>query len=218
MPSAAAGNYNRARVKISAVCFDLGKVLLDFDWTEMLACVARKSPLTPDEIRQRIFTDNEVLGYERGAITTAKFFSHLKKRLEYKGPAKELRTAFNGIFTPLTENIALAALLAPHYPLAIISNTNDAHITHAESAYSFFTLFPARIYSHQVGAMKPQREIYDRAREAVGHPDPTEILFIDDLEANILGAVQLGWQTIHLRPDVNLRQALASYELRGLDL
>ena len=66
--------------------------------------------------------------------------------------------------------------------------------------------------------MKPNREIYDRAREAVGNPDPTEILFIDDLEPNILGAVALGWQTIHLRPDVNLRESLASYELSGLDL
>jgi FMN phosphatase YigB (HAD superfamily) len=205
-------------MKISAVCFDLGKVLIDFDWTQMLARVAQKSPLTPAEISQRISGDNEILGYERGAITTAKFFTHLKKRLDYTGSAKELREAFSDIFTPLTENIALAALLAPHYPLAIISNTNDAHITHAESAYSFFTLFQARIYSHQVGTMKPRREIYDRAREAVGHPDPVEILFIDDLEPNILGAVALGWQTIHLRPDVDLRQSLASYELKGLDL
>ena len=44
------------------------------------------------------------------------------------------------------------------------------------------------------------------------------MLFIDDLEPNIVGAVALGWQTIHLRPDVNLRESLASYELRGLDL
>jgi FMN phosphatase YigB (HAD superfamily) len=205
-------------MKISAVCFDLGKVLIDSDWAQMLARVAQKSPLTPAEISERISGDSSVLGYERGAVTTAKFFAHLKKRLEYTGPAKELCEAFTDIFTPLTENIALAALLAPHYPLAIISNTNDAHITHAESAYSFFSLFQARIYSHQVGATKPDRAIYDRAREAVGNPDPVEILFIDDLEPNILGAVALGWQTIHLRPDVDLRQSLASYELRGLDL
>jgi len=205
-------------MKISAVCFDLGKVLVDFDWQVMTARVADKSPLTPTEIGQRISTDNEVLGYERGAVTTAKFFAHLKKRLEYKGTAKELRAAFTEIFTPLADHIALAALLAPHYPLAIISNTNDAHITHAEGIYSFFSLFPARIYSHRVGAMKPQPEIYQAARAAVGNPDPAEMLFIDDLEANIVGAVALGWQTIHLRPDVNLRESLASYELRGLDL
>jgi len=205
-------------MKISAICFDLGKVLLNFDWQEVLKTIAEKSPLPPAEIGARLSHDGEILGYESGAITTARFLAHLKKRLEYKGTTKELRRAFTEIFTPLTENIALAALLAPHYPLAIISNTNDAHITYAEGAFSFFSLFPARIYSHEVGAMKPQPEIYERAREAVGSPDRTEMLFIDDLEANILGAVALGWQTIHLRPDVNLRESLASYELRGLDL
>jgi FMN phosphatase YigB (HAD superfamily) len=205
-------------MKISAVCFDLGKVLLSFDWAHMTARVAQKSGLTPAEIGERISTDNEVLGYERGAITTAKFFAHLKKRLEYKGTTKELRAAFTEIFTPISDHIALAALLAPHYPLAIISNTNDAHITYAEGTFSFFSLFQARIYSHEIGAMKPQPEIYNAAREAVGNPDPVEMLFIDDLEPNILGAVALGWQTIYLRPDVNLRESLASYELKGLDL
>jgi HAD superfamily hydrolase (TIGR01509 family) len=205
-------------MKISAVCFDLGKVLIDFDWQQVLQKVAKKSPLSPEEIGARMSHDNELLGYERGAVTSAKFFAHLKKTLEYKGTTKELRRAFTEIFTPLTENIALAALLAPHYPLAIISNTNDAHITYAEGAYSFFSLFPHRIYSHEVGAMKPDLKIYERARDAVGLPDPAEMLFIDDLEPNILGAVALGWQTIHLRPEVDLRESLASYELRGLDL
>ena len=208
----------RFTMKISAICFDLGKVLIDFDWTAMTAHVAEKSPLTPEEIGQLISSDNEVLGYERGAITTAKFFNHLKKRLEYTGTTRELRTAFTEIFSPISDHIALAALLAPHYPLAIISNTNDAHITYAEGSYSFFSLFPHRIYSHEVGSMKPDPQIYERAREAVGSPDRTEMLFIDDLEPNIIGAVALGWQTIHLRPDVSLRDSLASYELRGLDL
>jgi len=204
-------------MKISAVCFDLGKVLLNFDWKLMLDRVAKKSPLPPLEIARLLKNDPQIFVYEAGGITSAKFFSHLKTMLKYKGTAKELRAAFADIFTPLTEHIALAALLAPHYPLAIISNTNDAHIVHAESTYSFFSLFRARIYSHQVKAMKPDPAIYQAALKALGGIDPLEALFIDDLEPNIVGAVQLGWQTIHLRPEVDLREALASYELKGLD-
>jgi HAD superfamily hydrolase (TIGR01509 family) len=64
---------------------------------------------------------------------------------------------------------------------------------------------------------KPDPAIYRFALKALGGIDPLEALFIDDLEPNILGASKLGWQTIHLRPDVNLREALASYDLRGLD-
>jgi FMN phosphatase YigB (HAD superfamily) len=204
-------------MKISAVCFDLGKVLLHFDWQLMLDRVAKKSSLSPARMTKLLSSDPQILAYETGTITSPRFFSHLKKLLLYRGTAKELRACFADIFTPMPEHIALAALLAPHYPLAIISNTNEAHIVHAEAAYSFFSLFPVRIYSHQVKTMKPRREIYQAALKALGGIDPQEALFIDDLETNILGAVELGWQTIHLRPEVDLRQALASYELQGLD-
>jgi len=204
-------------MKISAVCFDLGKVLLDFDKEAMLVRMARKSPLTPEEIGCLIKGDHSGIAYETGALSTSRFFPHLKKLLRYKGTTKELAACYNEIFTPLPDHIALAALLAPHYPLAIVSNTNEAHIVYAEATYSFFSLFPVRIYSHRVKAMKPDRAIYDAARAALGGINPQEVLFIDDLEPNILGAVQLGWQTIHLRPEVSLREALASYELKGLD-
>ncbi len=118
-------------MKISAVCFDLGKVLLHFDWKHMLDGVAKNSPLPPEEITRLLQDDPQIIAYEIGGITSTKFFAHLKKRLQYKGTAKELRVLFSEIFTPMAEHIALAALLAPHYPLAIISNTNEAHIEYA---------------------------------------------------------------------------------------
>jgi putative hydrolase of the HAD superfamily len=204
-------------MKISAVCFDLGKVLLHFDWQIMLQRIAAKTSLPLEDIMRLLKEDPQVITYEIGGISSTKFFSHLKKLLHYKGTAKELRGCFTEIFTPMPDHIALAAQLAPYYPMAIISNTNEAHIVHAEATYSFFSLFHARIYSHQVKTMKPKPEIYQAALTALGGIDPLEALFIDDLEVNVLGASQLGWQTIHLRPDVDLRQALASYELMGLD-
>jgi putative hydrolase of the HAD superfamily len=204
-------------MKISAVCFDLGNVLIRVEWQRLAEQLAAKSPYEPEKIKQLLRDDPQPIAYELGQITSAKFFAHLKKLLKYKGTAKEIRTAFSEIFTPLTEHIALAAMLSRHYPLAILSNTNEAHIAHAESAYSFFSLFPTRVYSYDIKAMKPHVDFYQAAHAALGAVDPLEILFIDDLEANILAASKLGWQTIHLRPDVNLRDALASYELLGLD-
>ncbi len=204
-------------MKISAICFDLGKVLLDFDKEAMLVRIAKKSSLTAAEMTPLFLKDQQGIIYEKGGITSAKYFAHLKKLLRYQGTTKELRACCCEIFTPLSDHIALAALLAPHYPLAIISNTNDAHIAYAEATYSFFSLFHARIYSHEIRVMKPEREIYDAALTALGGIDPLKALFIDDIESHILGASKLGWQTIHLRPGVNLREALASYELTGLD-
>jgi putative hydrolase of the HAD superfamily len=203
-------------MKISAVCFDLGNVLISVHWERMLDAIGKKSPLSREEIM--VFLDDPVTrSYEIGGISSARYFPWLKKAIKYKGTAKELQKAWSEIFTPMADNIALAAMLSRHYPMAIISNTNDAHILHAEATYSFFPLFPVRIYSHQVKLVKPGPDIYRAALKALGGIDPLEALFIDDLEPNILGASKIGWQTIHLRPDVNLREALASYDLRGLD-
>ncbi len=204
-------------MKISAICFDLGKVLLDFDKEAMLRRVAEKSPLTPAEITALAANDPQGLAYERGDLSTAEFIAHWKKLLRYEGTSEELQAAYSEIFTPLVENIAIAEALAPHYPLAIISNTNDAHILHAEATYPLFQHFPVRIYSHQVRAMKPDGAIYEAALAAMGGGiDPREALFIDDLESNVQGAVRLGWQTIHLRPGVDLRQELIALGVEGL--
>jgi glucose-1-phosphatase len=203
-------------MKISAVCFDLGNVLINVHWDRMLDAIGKKSPLSHEEIMAYL-DDKTTRQYEVGGISSAKYFPWLKKAIKYKGTAKELQVAWSEIFTPMTEHIALAAMLSRHYPLAIISNTNDAHILHAEKAYTFFPFFPARIYSHQVKLAKPDPAIYRAALAALGGIDPLEAIFIDDLEPNIIGASKLGWQTIHLRPEVSLREALTSYDLKGLD-
>ncbi len=61
-------------MKISAVCFDLGKVLLHFDWAIMLERVAKKSPLPPQEIGRLLKEDPQIFVYETGGTTSAKFF------------------------------------------------------------------------------------------------------------------------------------------------
>ena len=48
-------------MKISAVCFDLGKVLLHFDWKIMLDRIAEKSPLPPAKIAQLLKEDPQIL-------------------------------------------------------------------------------------------------------------------------------------------------------------
>jgi FMN phosphatase YigB (HAD superfamily) len=50
-------------MKISAVCFDLGKVLLHFDWQLMLDRVAKKSPLAPDKILALLKDDPQIIAY-----------------------------------------------------------------------------------------------------------------------------------------------------------
>ncbi|MDD5260270.1 MAG: HAD family phosphatase [Methylacidiphilales bacterium] len=203
-------------MKISTIFFDLGKVLIDYDFNIAFKRIAERSPLDLEHLESRAYSDYPLIDdYESGRISTPDFFAAMKKHLEFGGTIEELERIWCDVFTPIPDHILYARQLSEYYPLALISNTSDAHIRFVEAAYDFFPVFQKRIYSYQVGCMKPRPEIYQFALQEM-NADKVEALFIDDREDNIEGAAKLGWQTIHLRPDVDLRLALRSYELQGI--
>jgi glucose-1-phosphatase len=203
-------------VKISSIFFDLGRVLVDFDFNLAAHRILGKTTLTEEALWETFGQLGPLMdGYESGRISTEDFFNTLRERLGFHGPAEELTSHWCDIFTPIEEHIRLARGLAEYYPLVMVSNTSEAHIQFLEPRHDFFHLFRHRVYSYQVGTMKPDPAIYQHALGLVGS-DKFEALFIDDREENILTPAQMGWQTIHLRPDVSLLDALRSYELRGI--
>ncbi len=203
-------------MKISTIFFDLGKVLVDYDFGIAVRKIVERSELREEDLSQELYRTYALLDeYECGRLETTEFFRLLKEEYRFEGTPEELREIWCDVFTPLDEHIQMARILSQHYPTAIISNISEAHLTHLEARYDFFPVFRERFYSFQVGAMKPDPLIYQQALEGMG-ADRLESLFIDDREENILAVSQKGWQTIHLRPDVNLRDALRSYDLAGI--
>lgn len=201
---------------ISTIFFDLGNVLIR--WIPERACeaIAKKSPYTPAEIFQLVSGDTTFIQYELGNISTADTFTHARDLLKYSGPAEELIDIWCDVFEPIEEHIQYAFRLAEHYPIALLSNTNQAHIQYLEERYPhFFATFRKKIYSYEIHQMKPDEAIYQTAIDTM-QADRFETLFIDDREENVLTPSRMGWQTIHLRPEVNLKLALQSYDLNGL--
>jgi FMN phosphatase YigB (HAD superfamily) len=202
-------------MKISTIFFDLGNVLVDFDFGPALENVSQHSSLTKEELFQIAVEDQALKDYELGKIESPALFTYLKNRLQFKGSSEELEFIWCDIFTPNKTNIEIAEKLSAYYSLAIISNTSDAHIRFLEKNFDFFRFFKEKIFSHQVGMIKPNPDIFQYALEKM-NADKFESLFIDDMENNILTPAQMGWQTIHLRPEVSLQLALQSYDLEGV--
>jgi putative hydrolase of the HAD superfamily len=115
----------------------------------------------------------------------------------------------------LPDRVALVRQLAPHYPLALISNTCASHIRHLEANCDFFPLFQHRIYSHEVGCRKPHPDIYEKALLATGAKAESS-LFIDDLAENLETPAKLGWKTIHLPPGADLKKELLTFQISGI--
>jgi glucose-1-phosphatase len=194
---------------VQTVIFDLGKVLLDFDWSLALDKICARSPLQRIEIVTQVTSDGSVIDYETGKISSAEFFQNQKETFQFDGSWQELSAIWCGIFVPMESNIAMARELAQRCQVGLLSNTNEAHVAHFEAKYDFLSIFPVRVYSCRVGYMKPRREIYEATATAL-QVDPEQTVFIDDVESNAAAAVDsMGWKAVYLRPGLDLRAALA---------
>jgi len=202
-------------MKISTIFFDLGNVLIRFHRDQVIEQLAPRSTLTKEEIDHLLIADSSFLDYEMGKITTAEALDHWKECLGFSGTVDELEAIYCSSFEPIEKHIEYAHRLSKHYSLAVLSNTSEAHIRTVEKDYPFFDIFQEKIYSYEVALRKPDPAIYQLALERM-KADRFEALFIDDLEENVLTPSKMGWQTIHLRPEVNLLYALQSYDLEGI--
>lgn len=199
---------NKKSKEPACIFFDLGKVLVDYDFNLAYNYLKKSSSLPESEYNQRIRKIEELnIDYESGQIETRAFFQSMADTFEFNGTIDSLISAWANIFSPITKHIEIAGCLAKAYPLAIISNTSEAHIELLEAKYSFFSHFRERIYSYAVGSRKPDSEIYEHARNLM-QSESSKLLFIDDRIENTNAAANLGWMTIHLNDTVDLRQEL----------
>lgn len=76
-------------------------------------------------------------------------------------------------------------------PLGILSNMPEDVGEFWESRWEGMECFTWKIWSGDLGLIKPEREIFDHLLKVLKR-NPEEILFVDDIEANILGARNLG--------------------------
>jgi hypothetical protein len=64
-------------VKIEALLFDMGKVVLDFDFELGMEKLAGKCGLPPEAFKKVLFDKDWIRPYERGEISTADYHRYL---------------------------------------------------------------------------------------------------------------------------------------------
>jgi putative hydrolase of the HAD superfamily len=182
-------------IKPSAVIFDLGKVLVDFDY----GIAARKLARTgkdPAEVHRFIAESPLLFRYETGLLSRQDFYDAICADTGYGGHIDEFCGFFADIFSPIQPMIDLHADLRTRgVPTYIFSNTNDLAIDHIRRNFPFFNTFDGYILSYEVGAMKPDEKIYIAAEKLSGKHS-SEILYLDDRQENIEAGARRGWQTI----------------------
>ena len=70
--------------------------------------------------------------------------------------------------------------------------------------------FDAMHYSAELGVEKPNLEFFRRVEARLGRTSADEIVFLDDVKANVDAASRAGWRAHHYRSVNDLKRAIAS--------
>ena len=181
---------------VEAVVFDLGKVLVDFDYRIAARRVAARCALTAGELFRFMVQTPLIVRYETGLITGAEFYREISAATGYKGSMEEFGGFFGDIFTPIEPMIRLHAELRTRgMPTYVFSNTNDLAVLHIRRNFPFFEHFDGYVFSYEHRSMKPDAKLYEVVERVSGRRGG-EILYIDDRLENVEAGAARGWQTI----------------------
>jgi HAD superfamily hydrolase (TIGR01509 family) len=195
-------------MKLSVLVFDLGKVLVDFDYSIAARRIAPLCASTADPVK--FFSQHAALltSYELGMLSTLEFYNQIKAVSGFSGTQAEFNAFFADIFTPIQGMIDLQAeLKKTRLPAYIFSNTNDLAVDHIRKRFPFFSDFDGYVLSYEHGAMKPSAKLYEIVERATGRRGG-EIVYIDDRPENVEAGVARGWQGILHESPSTTREAL----------
>jgi glucose-1-phosphatase len=193
-----------------ALLFDLGRVVLDIDFTKVVSCWAGHAGCVPADIVARFARDADYQRHETGKIDDAAYFESLRTSLELNLSDAQFLEGWNAIFSGEMPGIApLLSRAAKKLPLYAFSNTNGAHAEHFSQAYAgLLGHFRELFLSSAIGLRKPDAAAYDHVVKAIGVP-ASRIVFFDDLRENIDGARARGLTAVHVTSADDVAKALA---------
>ena len=193
-----------------AVVFDLGKVLLDFDYGILARRMAGESDLPADHIQRLVDQSPLLHRYETGHLSDREFYDAVVAATGFRGSEERFRDWFGDIFTEISPMVSLqGALVRKGVPTYVFSNTNAQAIRHVRASYAFYRRFTGEILSYEVRSMKPDTRIYEAVEALSGLSGP-DLLYLDDRPENIAAGAARGWQAwIHSDPDLTVPRVSA---------
>ena len=180
-------------MRIEAVIFDIGNVLVRFDWQ-----------LAEQQFRSRIRNDTDEAReefvalknrFELGQISQGAFLQNSIQILDFRGGADEFAAIWNGIFSSNEEMEEFVVRLKDSLPLYLLSNTSELHLNYLKEHFRVFQHFADGIYSFRVNCAKPDPKIFEIAAKQFG-VTPARTLFVDDLAQNVESAAACGINAI----------------------
>lgn len=124
----------------------------------------------------------------------------LAARLASYGVSEPVEVVYSAVWHRIdliAESIALVgALRGAGYGVHLATNQERHRARYMRTELGYDELFDVSCYSCDLGVAKPSPDFFHRAADRIGAV-PSSILFIDDSEANVAGALSVGLAAEH---------------------
>src|SRR5947209_448307 len=107
-----------------AILFDLGKVLIHFDFAIAYQALEKLCPHPATEIRRRLAATDLVQRFETGLVEPREFVAETSRLLDLSVTFEDYRRLFGSIFSDILIPESMLEALARRYRLVLLSNTN----------------------------------------------------------------------------------------------
>lgn len=184
--------------KIKNVVFDIGNVLIRFDWESYLDGLGF-DPVTREHVAKAVFLSSVWNDRDQGG-ETEEFY---RDAMVANDPAyeKEIRLVMEHCEKTCVEYPFSAQWIrhiqSQGYRVFLLSNYSKHMYELQEKTFGFVPLADGAVISYQYCRRKPDPEIYRILLDKYGL-DPGECVFLDDTLANIQAASQMGFVTVHV--------------------
>lgn len=194
---------------VRAFLFDFGGVVLDIDFSRVMGVWSEYSVYSADELLKRYTQDEQYARHERGEISASEYFDHLRIELKLSASDKAIAYGWNALFVGLLDDaMTLVKRTSAQHPCYAFTNTNATHQRAWSSQFPQLSEpFQQVFVSSEMGLRKPERRAFDYIANSIGVSN-SEILFFDDSVENVEGAVEAGFQAVHVRATQDIKEAL----------
>jgi FMN phosphatase YigB (HAD superfamily) len=205
--------------QIRDILFDLGNVLVRFDWDIALT---RLAPYLSADMASLLKSDKQAFkklfheagtALESGEIDFDEFHRIMSGRLAISIERTEFRRIWCDIFELDEDMASLGEQLSEDYGTWLVSNTSEAHYQWIINKFPRVLFYRDAALSFNLRVMKPSGKYYSLLIEKFGI-DPARAVFIDDIQENVEAAIRAGMKGIVFRGQDRLVAELATIGIK----
>lgn len=185
---------------INTVIFDIGMVLIDFCWRDMLHGFGLEGE-DFEKVANATVRNQEWNEFDKGLVSVEEIIDIFAKE------APEYRSYIAKIFEDPTKMIDQYDYAKPWikelkdrgYKVYILSNWSmPTYHACLDNELDFLPLVDGAVFSFQEHVIKPDKKIFEIICDRY-KINPSEAVFLDDNEANVISSREFGLNTIHFK-------------------